>query len=155
MLTQMAKITPLVMPRDFNNVAMISQVFGLQEYGWATIILQYGNVAGNTTITVEECDALVPTIATPIGFQWSKTGAFPSDTLSALAKATVAGVVVDAAVDDNRTFVLEIDASNLSAGRPYLRVRGSNPGAVALLLGGVAVLTEARYLRDIPPSAID
>lgn len=155
MLTQLAKIVPLFETRDYNNTEAVSDVFGLKEYAHASIILQYGNVAGDTTITVEECADNTGAGAVPIGFKWSKTGTFPNDTLSALAAAGPGGVTVAAATDDKKTFVIEIDASELSADKPHLRVRSSNPGAVALLLGGVAVLTKARYLRDIPPSAID
>ena len=155
MLTQLAKIVPLFETRDYNNVEAISDVFGLGEYGHASIILQYGNVAGDTTITVEECADNTGASAVAIGFKWSKTGAFPNDTLSALATAGAGGVTVAAAADDKKTFVIEINASELSADKPYVRVKSSAPGAVALLLSGVAVLTKARYLRDIPPSAID
>lgn len=132
--------------------AVSSDVFSLEGYAHATIIIQAGATnadAGN--ITLEECDDFTPTTATAIVFDYYAETTAAGDTLGAKTTATVAGI--DVSANDNITYVIEIDASQLTDGRPCLQLEWSAPGG-ATLISAVAVLSGSRFAETESATAI-
>ncbi len=141
-----------ILPPQSISGAVTSDVFSLENYGHATIIVTAGSTnadAGN--VTIEECDDFTPTTDTAIVFDYYKEETAAGDTLSAKQTATVAGI--DVSANDNITYVIEIDAAQLTDGYPNLILKWSAPGG-ATLVSAVAVLSGARYAKSASATAI-
>ena len=155
-LSQVAKIVGCGAPIDTNGAGLSGDIVGLKGYDHVTLIVYVGNVAGDITLTVEECDNVTPSNNTAIAFNYRKAsaGAAGSSELDgALTAATTSGITIAAASDDNKIIVVEIDAAELSSGYPYVRAVLSDPSAAGLATI-IAILSQARYLKDVPLTAI-
>lgn len=150
-LAEQCHIVNILPPQDVDT-GKSSAVFSLKNYQHATIIVQCGATnadAGN--ITIEECDDFTPTNDTAIGFTYYEETTAGGDTLSAKKTATTAGI--DVSANDNTTYVIEIDASELSDGYPNLILKWSDPGG-ATFGSAVAILSGARYAGSESATAI-
>lgn len=141
-----------VPPVDINGTGFTSDRFKLGLYTHASFLLQIGANNGASVITVEECDDASGSHSTAIAFKYAKEETGSGDSLSALADATSTGISTHAS-EDNIFYCIEVDASELSDGYPYVCVKGSDPSA-SVLVSGVAILSGARYAGEITPSAI-
>jgi hypothetical protein len=150
-LAEQCHIVNILSPQDVDN-GKTSDIFSMANYAHATILVTCGSThsdAGN--ITIEECDDLDGTNDTAIGFSYYKEETAGGDTLSAKQTATAAGI--DVSASDNTIYVIEIDASQLSAGYPCLCLKWSDPGG-ATLGSAVAILSGARYAGSESATAI-
>lgn len=133
-----------ILPPQSIVAAVTSDVFSLKNHAHATIIVTCGATnadAGN--ITIEECDDFTPTNDTAIDFHYYAEETAAGDTLGARTKAAAA-TGIDVSANDNITYVIEIDASELSDGYPNLILKWSIPGG-ATLVSAVAILSGSRY----------
>ena len=150
-LAEQCHIVNILSPQDV-DAGKTSDIFSMANYAHATIIVTCGSTnadAGN--ITIEECDNLDGTNDTAIGFSYYKEETAGGDTLSAKQTATAAGI--DVSGNDNTIYVIEIDASQLSAGYPCLCLKWSDPGG-ATFGSAVAILSGARYAGSESATAI-
>lgn len=150
-IAEQLHVVNILPPQDVDT-GKTSAVFSLKNHAHATIIVQCGTTnadAGN--ITIEECDDFTPTNDTAIGFTYYKEETAGGDTLSAKQTATAAGI--DVSANDNTTYVIEIDASQLSDGYPNLVLKWSDPGG-ATYGSAVAILSGSRYAGSENPTAI-
>lgn len=150
-LAQEGHIVNILPPQDVSG-AVSSDVFSLEGYAHATIIIQCGSTnadAGN--ITLEECDNFTPTTHTEIVFNYFAEETAGGDKLGAKTTATVAGI--DVSANDNTTYVIEIDGSQLTDGYPNLRISWSACGG-ATYGSAVAILSGSRYAKDQNATAI-
>lgn len=141
-----------ILPPQSIDAAVTSDVFSLENYAHATIIVQAGATnadAGN--VTIEECDNFTPTTDTAIVFDYYAETTADGDTLGAKTTATTSGI--DVSANDNITYVIEIDASQLTDGYPCLILKWSIPGA-ATLVSAVAILSGSRYAETESATAI-
>ena len=141
-----------VPPLDINGTGFTSDRFKLALYSHASFLLQIGANNGASVITVEECDDASGSHSTPIAFRYAKEETALGDTLSALANASSTGISTHASAD-SIMYLIEIDASELSDGYPYVCIKGSDPSA-SVLVSGVAILSGARYAGEITPTAV-
>lgn len=142
-----------ILPPQSIDAAVTSDVFSLANHAHATIIVTCGATnadAGN--ITIEECDDFTPTNDTAIAFTYYKEETAAGDTLSAKQTAA-ADTGIDVSANDNTTYVIEIDAAQLTDGYPNLYLKWSIPGG-ATLVSAVAVLSGARYAGSENATAI-
>lgn len=150
-IAEQAHVVNILPPQSITTAAA-SDVFSLKDYAHATLIVTAGSTnadAGN--ITVEECDNFTPSNHTAIAFSYYAEETAAGDTLGARTAATTSGI--DVSANDNITYVIEIDASELADGYPCLQLKWSAPGG-ATLVSAVAVLTGARYAGPDSPTAI-
>jgi hypothetical protein len=130
-----------------------SDIFYMGNYAHATIIVQAGSTnadAGN--VTVEACNDFAASVAhTEIVFDYYAEETAAGDTLGARTEATTAGI--DVSGNDSIMYVIEIDAAELPAGKPYLRISWSAPGG-ATIGSAVAILSGSRYAMEQSPTAI-
>ena len=150
-IAEQLHVVNILPPQDVDT-GKSSLVFSMKNHAHATIIVQCGAThadAGN--ITVEECDDFTPTNDTAIGFTYYKEETAAGDTLTAKQTATTAGI--DVSANDNTTYVIEIDASQLSAGYPNLILKWSDPGG-ATFGSAVAILSGSRYAGSENATAI-
>lgn len=152
-IAEQCHVVNILPPQDVDT-GKTSDVFSLQDYAHATIIVTAGSTnadAGN--ITIEECDDFTPTNDTAIDFYYYEETTAGGDTLSERKKAEAA-TGIDVSGNDNITYVIEIDASQLSEGYPNLVLKWSDPGG-ATLGSAVAILSGARYQGADTPTAIE
>lgn len=150
-IAEQCHVVHILPPQSF-DAAITSDVFSLKNYSHATIIVQAGATnadAGN--ITIEECDDFTPTTDTAIAFDYYAETTAAGDTLGAKTTATTAGI--DVSANDNITYVIEIDASQLTDGYPNLILKWSIPGG-ATLGSAVAILSGSRYAETESATAI-
>ena len=135
-----------ILPPQSIAGAVNSDVFSMKDASHATIIVTAGATnadAGN--ITIEECDDFTPTTSTAIVFSYYAETTAAGDTLGSRTAATVAGI--DVSANDNITYIIEIDAEELTEGYPNLRLAWSAPGG-ATLVSAVVVLSGLAYQGD-------
>jgi len=143
-------VVNLYPPVSVSTGATETEIFFMGNYGHASIIVQFGATdsdAGN--LTIEECDDFSGSNDTAISFDyWAETTAL-GDTLA--AKVNAASINVSA--NDNIFYVIEIDASQLTADYPYLQLKWSSPGG-ATVISAVAILSGSRYAEESSATAI-
>ena len=135
-------------PIDINSAGASSDVWSMANHAHCSVIVMLGVTGGTATVTVEECDNFTPSNVTAIAFASYEELTAGGDTLGARTAVTSAGFTSSA--NDGVFYVFEIDASQLSDGRPNLRVLIGNPSN-ATLYGVVALLSGSRYAQ--PESA--
>jgi len=142
-----------ILPPQSIGAAVVADIFSMENYGHATIIVTAGATnadAGN--ITIEEADDFTPTNDTAIDFYYYAETTAAGDTLGARTKAEAA-TGIDVSANDNITYVIELDAAELSDGYPCVELKWSIPGG-ATLVSAVAVLSGSRYAGDQSATAI-
>ena len=138
-------------PVDINGGAVTSDYFSMANYAHASIIITLGVTGAATTVTVEESDDLSGSATTAIGFDYYAETTNAGDTLG--ARTTVANSGFACSTNDNITYVIEIDAADLTDGYPCLVVKASDPSA-ATLYSCVVLLSGGRYVDATTPTAI-
>ena len=132
----------ILFPQDV-SAGVSSKVFSMRNASHATIYITCGATnadAGN--ITIEECDDFTPSNDTAIGFAYYAETTDGGDTLGDRTVATTAGI--DVSENDNTTYVIEIDAEELSEGYPNLILKWSACGG-ATFGSAIAILTGYAY----------
>ena len=137
-------------PIDVGGGAKTSDYFSLKNYAHASIIVTMGVVTNDTLITVEESDDSSGSNTTAIAFARYEEKTAAGDTLSTRTATAAAGF--QTGTNNSTTFVIEIDASQLTDGYPYLVVKTDN--AAAALISVVAILSGSRYAKEQTPTAI-
>lgn len=129
-----------------------AQAFGMQNYQHASILIQIGvSAAAFTKILVNQCTKSDGTGATAIPFYiyTQETAGASNDVLSARTAVTSAGYTPSAA--DGIFYVIEIDASELADGSPYIQLQLTN-GVNSVIASAVAILSGARYAETQSPT---
>lgn len=150
-MAEQAHIINILPPQDVSG-GVTSDVFSMKNASHVTIIVTAGSTnadAGN--ITIEECDDLTPTTDTAIAFNYYAEETDSGDTLGDRTAATTAGI--DVSGEDNITYVIEIDAEELSEGYPCLELKWSACGG-ATYGSAVAILTGYAYQGKNQPTEI-
>ena len=138
-------LVQIVAPVDLNGGVVNSDVFSMAKHSHVDIKIGLGVTGAATTVTVEECDDFVPTATTAIAYAVYKEETAGGDTLGARVAATSAGFATSA--NDGIFYVISIDASQLTDGRPNLRIVFSDPAA-ATLANADAILSGSRFAGD-------
>jgi hypothetical protein len=150
-IAESCHIVNILPPLDIDAAAETSDVFSMKNYEHATIIIQLGVTGAAATVTVEACDDFTPSNTTAIAFNVYKQETAAGDVLGARTAVAAAGFATS--LSDGVFYVIEVDASELPAGKPNLRVAFTDPGA-ATFGSAVAILSGARYAGDQSATAI-
>lgn len=133
--------------------AVTSDVWSMKNYSRCSIIVTCGATNADAGfVTIEECDDFTPTNDTAIDFSYYAETTAAGDTLGART-AALAATGIDVSANDNITYVIDIDAAELSDGYPNLILKWSAPGG-ATLVSAVVVLSGAKYAETESPTAI-
>ena len=154
-IAETCHVVNLLPPIDVDTASGVSasEIFSMENYAHATIIIQCGVTnadAGN--ITIEECDNFTPTTDTAIDFYYYAETTALGDTLGARTLAEAA-TGIDVSANDNIMYVIEIDAAELTDGYPCLVLKWSNPGG-STIASAVAILSGSRFAGDQSATAI-
>lgn len=126
--------------------------FTMKNHGHATIIVQVGaSAAAFTKIIVNACDAATGGTPEAIPFRLAKEETSLGDTLSAFEDVTAAGYTPSA--NDNIFYVIELDASELPDGKPWVELSLTNTSN-SVIASAIAILTGARYQGSEGATAI-
>jgi len=138
-------------PIDITGGATVD-IFHMKNYAHATIVIQFGVTASAATkITVEECSDAAGTGNTAIAHYIYKEETASGDTLGARTAVAAAGTTPSA--NDNIMYVIELDASELSDGKPYVKLTITAPAA-SILCSAMAILSGSRYAEEQSATAI-
>lgn len=141
-IAEEAHVVNIIPPVDINGAAKESDYFSMKKSAHASIILTLGVTGAASTVTLFESDDAAGTTETAIAFSVYKEETAAGDTLGSRTAVTASGFATSA--NDNLTYVIEVDAAQLTAGYPYLVLKMSDPEA-ATLVSAVAVLSGNRY----------
>ena len=121
----------------------------MKESSHASIIITCGAITNATTVTLYEASNSSGSSNTAIVFNLAS--ATSTDIFGAISAATTGGFTTD--TTNNSSFVIEVDASQLTDGKPYIGLHTTT--AAANVFSAVAVLSGRRYAEDIGLSATD
>lgn len=148
-------VVPVLAPVDTAGVAIQTDVVGLKEYHQVRFILQFGVITGDSAVvTVEECDDTTPSNSTAIAFSGTLTSAVGTDLLGTRTATAATGWTIEA-TDDGKALIIDVDAAQLSAGYPYIRVVVTPGGSMTVCLLNAVAILRPRYAQAVPPSAVD
>ena len=146
-LSELGKVVAGVAPVDIGGVAKTSDYWSMENYSHVSIIVYMGAVTNSATIILYESDDADGTHKTAIAFNYYQvtagvTGARTANLATGLVTGTTAGSL----------WVIEVDASELSEGYPFMTMVTST--AAANILTIIPVLSGARYAQAVPPNAL-
>ena len=154
-IAEVGHVVNILPPIDIDTASGVahSEIFSMENYAHATIIVQCGVTNADAGfITIEECDNFTPTTDTAIDFYYYAEETALGDTLGARTLA-VAATGIDVSANDNTIYVIEIDASELTDGFPCIALKWSNPGG-STIASAVAILSGSRYAGTESATAI-
>ena len=139
-------------PIDANDAAQVGTTVNTKLGDKVLFLVQCGVYGAATTVTVEECTDAAGADNVAIAFNYYLSTTADSSSFGARTAATAAGVAIGGAT---RMLAIDIDASELSPTKPFVRVKIDDPG-VATLTSVVAIIHPVRYasLAANQPSAI-
>jgi len=150
-LAEVGHIVNIIPAIDITG-GVTGDVFTMENHSHATIIISIGvSAAAFTKIIVNECTSFAAAGATAIAYSIYKEETASGDTLGARTAVAAAGVAPSA--NDNIHYVIELDASELSDGSPYVQLSLTN-GANSVIASAVAILTGSRYAEESSATAI-
>jgi hypothetical protein len=146
-------VFPVLAPVDTNNTAVGTDVVDAGDNQWLTFCLQIGNIAGDATLTVEECDNTTPSTTAAIAFNYRLSAAVGTNTLGALTACASTGLSLANATYDNKMVIVEVDPASLDDGYPYVRLYVT-PANSATLVSCVCI-AKPRYNSAVMNSSVD
>jgi hypothetical protein len=151
-IAEQCHVVNVLPPIDAASTARTGDWFNLKNYAHCTLIVTLGASEGGIALTVDEATNSSGSSNAAITFDyWAETTA-AGDTLAAKVTATAGGFVIGSA--NSQTFVIEIDASKLTDGKPYMSLQLDNGGTAGCLYSCVAVLSGSRFAQAQTPTAI-
>jgi hypothetical protein len=129
-----------------------AQCFHLKQHSHASIVVQLGvQAAAATKILLNACSSAAGAGATAIPYDLytQETAGVVNDVTSTRNAITAAGYTPSG--NAGIFYILEVDASNLPAGLPYLQLQITN-GANADFASAVAILSGGRNTGDQSPT---
>jgi hypothetical protein len=137
-----------------NAAAPASDVYSMRDYGRILFVVYIGvGVTGTQTLTVEACDDVVPTNVATMAF-WSRE-ILTGDTDGAITRRAAAGFTVTAG--SSKIILVEAEAKDLPAGKPFIRLKQSAEPTNSPCLGGIMAILggrPTRYSKDVNATVI-
>lgn len=153
-LSEHAGLVFIIKPEDYGSAGADGDSFHMKNHRRATVLLAFSDLTGDSILKVYSgaTDAVKTTAET---FKYRLSGV---DQGSAGAdqfgdRTSSAALTLTAATYADRLLAVEIDASELTAGQPWVTVEIDSTATV-LDVAGVAVLEDGRYSADDVPTAI-
>lgn len=155
-LAETCHFVNLLPPVDNSTNPVVLPVFDIEGYSHVTIIIQMGATHSDAGyFTLEQCNALSPTVHPDFAFQYYAEETDAGDVLDATPTRVTAATGIDLAPAgvNNIMYVIEVDASELTSGYHHLRGNFSAAGG-ANLCSCIAILSGARDARPASPTVL-
>lgn len=141
-IAEAAHIVNILPPVDITG-GVTGDIFSMKGHSHATIIIQVGvSASAFTKILVNECSDFSGTGATAIPFRLYAEETANGDTLGEAEEVESTGKTPSA--NNDIMYVIELDAADLSADKPYVQLQLTN-GTNSVIASAVAILSGARY----------
>lgn len=151
---ELIHVVPLLAPIDITTSTTVSDVVNMARAHSIQFCVQFGVITDDTAvITVLECDDVSPSNSTAIAFSYRESSAVGTDSMGDRTAATSTGVTV-AADDDGKAFYIDVDASELSDGYPYIQVSVDPGSSMSVCLMSISCMIDARYPQETQISAV-
>lgn len=131
----------IIPPVDVNG-GKASDIFSMKDADHVSIGLFVGVSAGTLTVTLDACDDFSATATSAMAFNVYKEETAAGDTLGARTAVAAAGMTISG--NDNIMYWIEVDAEELPAGYPNLRLTLSDPSA-SVIASAVAIQSGLAY----------
>lgn len=134
-------------PVDIGGVAKTSDYWSMENYSHVSIIVYCGAITNSSTIILYESDDASGSSKTAIAFDVYQITAGVTGTKS---RNAATGLVTG--TTNGSMWVIEVDASELSAGYPFMTMVTDTAAANVLTI--IPILSGARYAQAAPPTAL-
>lgn len=149
-IAEEAHVVNALSPVDVGGGAKTADYWKMAKNAHATIIVTMGVVGNDTLIKVFESEDDSGTNEAAIAFDRYEEKTAAGDTLGAKTATGVGGF--QTGTNNGTTFVIEIDASQLTDGKSWLTVK--TDAAAAALISVLVILSGARYAKEQSATAI-
>lgn len=158
-LSHNAGIVYVLKPGD-HQAGVAGDSINVGKYGHITFLIQFASLTGDAVLTVKS-GASAGTETTSETFFWTLATADQGsdgadvygDASGDAGETEATTLTLTAATYADRTLILEVPTEGLTADQPWLTLAFSS-AASALNASIVAILSEARYRQEQPPTAI-
>ena len=144
-------VVSIIPPIDINGGATVSDYWNVKNASHCSIILTFGVTGATAVVTLEESDDNAGNSTTAIGFSYYIEETAAGDTLATRTAVTSSGFTYSA--NNGIIYVIEVDASELTDGFPYLVLKIADPSS-ATLASAVAINSGIRHAKDGTVTAI-
>ena len=152
-LSEEKKIVPILEPEDHAAGADGDSV-SMENYGHVTFIIGFGELTGDAVLTIYEgATAGTKTTAKTFSYRATTTELKNDDGDELGDEATSAALTLTAATYEDMMLVIEMDASELTDGTPWITPNISS-AASEIFASIIAIMSQPRYAEDVPPTAI-
>ncbi len=142
-LGMLQHVVPITAPVQKTNT-FVSPNVALKKFARVRFLILLGAMAtADFTLTVTCSAATGGGTATALSFKYRKSAAAGTDTLGALS-AAVTSLLLDHTADASKCILIEVDANELTADKPYVGLTFTDPGTADAVIGVVALL-DPRY----------
>lgn len=154
MLSETHKIVKGLAPAaDRFNTSPSTDIYHLAEAENITfLVIHQGGTTGQGTFTVEACDNVTPSNTEAIAFRYRRLTTGASDTIGAPATAAATGI--DSVAAEDTIIEISVRASELPAGKGYVRLKCAEKVNDPVNACVVAILGGLRYGGVNQPSAL-
>lgn len=154
-LIEEAKIVSMLAPLSRSSAASGDYV-SLENYDKLTIILDVGAVTAGGNIFVQQAKTAAGGSAAKmanIDYFHKRTASTDTYTKTATTAASSADAIVIGNSSDNKTFVVEVKAAQLSSGYKFVNLLVPAAFSAAVTCA-IAIAHKARYAQAAPPTAL-
>ena len=143
-LTEELNIFPICEADDYGSAGETFDSFKLSNANWATVIITFGALTGNSILTVSS-GASAGTATTAETFTYRLTGADYEAANSDLwgTATTSAALTLTAGTYDHRSIAIEIDPATITDGQPWITIKIDST-ATAMNVAAIAII-KPRY----------
>lgn len=155
-LAETCHFVNLLPPVDNSTNPVVLPVIDVEGYSHVTIIIQMGATHSDAGFfTLEQCNALSPSVHPDFAFQYYAEETDAGDVLDAAPTRVTAATGIDMAPGgvNNIMYVVEVETSELTSGYHHLRGNFSAAGG-ANLCSCIAILSGARDARPASPTVL-
>jgi hypothetical protein len=155
-LAETCHFVNLLPPVDNSTNPVVLPVIDVEGYSHVTIIIQMGATHSDAGFfTLEQCNALSPSVHPDFAFQYYAEETDAGDVLDAAPTRVTAATGIDMAPGgvNNIMYVVEVETSELTSGYHHLRGNFSAAGG-ANLCSCLAILSGARDARPASPTVL-
>ena len=137
-------IVPITAPAQISSTTICPHV-AMKKYESVQFLLALGDLATDSfVLTVTASAATAGSSSTALYFKYRVTAAAGTDTLGDLATTAVNTLTLTHSAYDNMVLIIDVDANELPADKPYVGLTLTDPGSATAYVSVVALL-KPRY----------
>ncbi len=146
-------IIPLTAPVQ-KTATFVSPNVSMKTFESVQFIVAFGAIATDGFVLTVTCSAVTAgSSATAIDFKYRLSAAAGTDTMGDVSAAVSSLDCVHDGAFDNACVIIDIDANQLTADKPYVGITLTDPGSADAIVGIVAI-AQPRYPCATPDGAL-